>query len=40
MKNAIPVKPIACLDEKDAHPGFAATMKKSEKVVFVTHPVN
>jgi DNA-binding transcriptional LysR family regulator len=31
---------LACLDESDAHPGFAATTKKSERVVFVTHPDN
>ena len=31
---------LACLDERDVHPGFASTTKKSEKVVFVTHPDN
>lgn len=31
---------LACLDEEDAHPGFAATTKRAEKMVFVTHPDN
>ena len=31
---------LACLDEENAYAEFAATTKKSEKVVFVTHPDN